>query len=116
MHTSSQKSNYSFETSLPAYKSNPTVKAKQKSHTLSIFNELGGRATLKQVADKMGLPQSTVSGRINDLIEDKELIDTGQKEMYDGLVRKVFAIVSKASTNMINPIQKPLFDYKKIVQ
>lgn len=108
-------SNYSFDTSLPAYKGNQLGKDRQKDQLLKIFNELGGRATLKQVADKIGLPQSTVSGRINDLIGDKELMDTGEKVSYAGMIRKVFALPTRTLKSLPDPIQTPLFNYKKII-
>jgi predicted transcriptional regulator len=115
MHTA-QQSNYSFDTSLPAYQGNQEDKQIQKKKLLAIFNQCGGRATLKEVADLMGLPQSTVSGRINDLIADKELMDTGEKKSYQGYTRKVFAVIKRKNPVAPNAVQKPLFDYKKIIQ
>jgi predicted transcriptional regulator len=65
-------SNYSFETSKPAYEENlATNNEKQKYQVFKWI--LKGGNNLLQISGMMGIPQSTVSGRINDLIKEKKV-------------------------------------------
>lgn len=68
---------YSHTTSLPAYLENQTGKQQQKEKILSLITEEG--TCLKQLEELTGLPQSTVSGRVNDLKEER-------KAMYHGFI------------------------------
>lgn len=62
--------NYSFATSLPAYHENQSGKQKQAETLYNAIKSFGGHSCLKQLSNATGLPQSTISGRCNDLIED----------------------------------------------
>lgn len=86
------KTNYSRETSLPAYREDQPGKQAQKDRILQEMNRLGGAACLKQIEQFMHLPQSTCSGRMNDLINDKKIMHDGFVE-YDGRLRKRFVII-----------------------
>jgi len=76
---------YSYETSLPAYKKGFLSKAKQQSRIVNLVKS--GVNTIRQLAEITGLPDSTVSGRISDAINDKQLKYDGFVE-YEGRKRK----------------------------
>jgi len=81
---------YSFETSLPAYEDGrETVKEFQKGRILSLISN--GAKTIREIARKAGLPDSTVAGRINDLISDQKVEYVGYIE-YEGRKRKKIAL------------------------
>lgn len=63
-----EQTNYSYETSLPAYRETPSEKAFQSSKVLESIKD--GKSTLLEISEALGLAQSTVSGRVNDLIEE----------------------------------------------
>lgn len=69
--------NYSYQTSLPAYRDNGSEKLIQADLVLAYIGL--GKNCLLQIADQMRLPQSTVAGRVNDLIEEG-------KVKYEGFV------------------------------
>jgi hypothetical protein len=102
--------NYSRETSLPAYKENQAGKEAQKTRILQVIRDLGGRATLKQIEEVIQLPQSSISGRINDLIEDRKVKDTGEKTLYAGMRRKVFALLLPSVVNLSSFRQTTFFE------
>lgn len=58
-------SNYSYLTSLPAYHEAPDVKKRQAEMIFSFI--VNGANNLLQISELVGLPQSTVAGRITDL-------------------------------------------------
>ena len=70
--------NYSYETSLPAYHSNANDKKRQQDIIQSLVTEKG--TCLKEIEirlwqlHKIRIPQSTISGRINDLIQQKKVM------------------------------------------
>lgn len=72
-----KKDGYSFQTSMPAYEENKPNKEAQKIIILNLIKN--GYVTLLSLSEKTKLPQSTVAGRVNDLIEDR-------KVKYDGTV------------------------------
>lgn len=69
------KTNYSPETSLPAYIENKEGKNLQKQ---IIYNAItSGASCLKSLEQITGLPQSTVAGRCNDLIKENLILYCG---------------------------------------
>lgn len=68
---------YSWQTSLPAYREAPQSKQIQMQRIIALV--VLGASCLKELAEKTGLPQSTVSGRANDAIQAGAL-------KYDGFV------------------------------
>lgn len=83
--------NYSYETSLPAHQEDQPGKKAQKEKILEGIKKLGGSACLKQVQEFMKIPQSSCSGRINDLIVDGSIKHHGYVK-YDGRKRKKFML------------------------
>lgn len=77
--------NYSFETSLPAYKDNPAEKRRQQDEILRFIRK--GANNLLQLSILMRIPQSTVSGRMTDLIKEGKAEYSG-KVVYNGSQRK----------------------------
>ena len=72
------KPNYSIATSLPDYRDNVSGKRSQCDTIRRMVHENKG-ITLKQIEELTGLPQSTVAGRVNDLIKDGLV-------RYDGII------------------------------
>jgi DNA-binding Lrp family transcriptional regulator len=66
------ENNYSYETSLPAYHEDKKVQSRLVY--VAIYN---GVNSLLAISEHLNLPQSTVAGRVNDLIEEG-------KVRYDG--------------------------------
>lgn len=64
-------SNYSFETSLKPYREKPSEKRRQADEIMAFIKR--GANSLLQLAELSGLPQSTVSGRVNNLIEENRV-------------------------------------------
>ena len=92
-------SGYSFETSLPAYEEGrETVKARQQEKILDIV--MNGAKTIREIAKRTGLPDSTVAGRVNDLIKDQKLEYDGYAE-YDGRKRKQIGLVNSGGNREI---------------
>lgn len=98
--------NYSYKTSLPAYREDETGKQAQKTKILAEFNRLGGAACLKQIEKFMHLPQSTCSGRINDLIDDGKVKHDGYME-FEGRLRKKFVIINEKPISIIRELGNP---------
>ena len=71
--------NYSYETSAPAYYENQAGKQTQADNIYNAIRTFGGFSCLKQLESFTGLPQSTVAGRCNDLIR-------AEKIKYSGIV------------------------------
>ncbi len=63
--------NYSFATSLPAYQEKPSEKRRQADELFAFIRR--GANNLLQLSELSGLPQSTVAGRCNDLIEENRI-------------------------------------------
>lgn len=86
-----QNSNYSYETSLPAYYDNSSLKKRQQDVILKLVEDCG--TCLKEIEKKLkavyniNIPQSTVSGRISDLIKEKKVMYLG-KIFFEGYTRK----------------------------
>lgn len=94
------KNNYSWKTSLPAYIENSEGKDMQEKLILHVMKQNGNKITLLEVRDflksqfKIMLPQSTISGRMNDL-RNKGLVDYyGDMRSYKDRLRKVFEVVN----------------------
>lgn len=99
-----KNTNYSYKTSLPAYNDNAEGKNFQKNKILEEMKRLGGSACLKQIEKAMHLPQSTCSGRMNDLIDDGKVIHNGYIE-FEKRLRKRFVLVQQKT---ISIIQEPI--------
>jgi DNA-binding Lrp family transcriptional regulator len=57
--------NYSFETSLPAYQEPKDIQM------VKVFGSIkDGKNCLLAISEELGLPQSTIAGRVNDLIDE----------------------------------------------
>lgn len=76
---------YSYATSLPAYREATQTKRIQLTRIIALVAL--GASCLKELAQKTGLPQSTVSGRANDGIKAGVLKYDGFV-VYDGRKRK----------------------------
>lgn len=94
-----RKTNYSYKTSLPAYLENKEGKAAQeKIIAYVISRHKGGKASLKEIQDymrnvvRLPLPQSTISGRVNDLKDKGRVAFYGEMKIYKGRLRKVFEL------------------------
>lgn len=94
--------NYSYDTSLPAYHDNPAEKRRQQDEMLRFIRK--GANNLLQLSVLMGIPQSTASGRMSDLIKDGKAEYSG-KVVYNGTQRKRIVIVKQE----IKTTQKELF-------
>jgi len=80
--------NYSYKTSLPAYKSgNKDVQA-----TLVLNSAKSGAKSLLEISEAIKLPQSTVAGRVNELIDSKQLIYNGFV-VYKNRKRKKISVI-----------------------
>lgn len=95
------KTKYSWKTSLPAYLENKPGKDMQEKLVLFVMRKLRGKkATLKEVQDylrthfSIRLPQSTISGRMNDLKDKNKVGFFGETKVYRDRLRKVFEIIT----------------------
>ena len=88
------QSNYSFETSLPAYNANPNEKQRQRHLVKQQIKLLGDNACIKLIARNLNLPDATISARINDLKSDGEVEYYG-KFKIEGMMRKKVRLVKK---------------------
>ena len=87
--------NYSYETSLPAYHSNANDKQRQQDIIQSLVTEKG--TCLKEIEIKLWqlykirIPQSTISGRINDLIKENKVMYSDKAEFagYKGKRKRI---------------------------
>lgn len=82
-------SNYSYATSLEPYRDNATEKKRQADELYQFIRR--GANSLLQLAELSGLPQSTVSGRVNDLIFEKRIEYKG-KTIYKNRERKKIVV------------------------
>ncbi len=97
-------SNYSFETSYPPYIEGATIKKRQQDELLAFI--IKGVNNLLQLSQLTGLPQSTVSGRINDLINECKIKYEGFT-VYADRKRKKIVVVKKVEPG----IQMNFFTY-----
>jgi hypothetical protein len=89
-------SNYSFETSLPAYLENKALRKKRQCDEVLAFIKKGAN-NLLQISNLMGIPQSIVSARMTDLMEEKRARYEG-KTIYNNRERKrIIAIKPEVS-------------------
>ncbi len=96
-----EKSNYSFETSLPAFKENKALnKHRQCDLILGIVRK--GANNLLQISQVSGIPQAIVSARIYDLIEDGKVKYEG-KLNYNDRVRKKIVLIVPPITTVVQP-------------
>ena len=82
--------NYSFETSYPAYKEAPELKRRQADELLLFIKR--GANNLLQLSQLSGLPQSTVAGRCNDLKTEGK-IDYAGHVIYADRKRKKIVVI-----------------------
>lgn len=61
-------SGYSWDTSYPALKENPVGKALQAEKVYQVIKRLG-ETCLIQISEQIDMPQSSVAGRVNNLID-----------------------------------------------
>lgn len=93
-----QKDNYSYETSAPAYHSEQGAKLIAMKLIEKLMEDNGGARTLKQLEEdlramKIYLPQSTISGRMSDL-RDLGIVEYNDACLvYKGRKRKIFEII-----------------------
>jgi hypothetical protein len=87
-------SNYSFQTSLPAFTDNQVNKRRQCDEILAFI--VKGANNLLQLSQLTGLPQSTVSGRCNDLIEEGKIKYEGFT-VYNDRKRKRIVVIKKVA-------------------
>lgn len=81
------KDGYSYQTSLHAYKE--SGKEAQRIIILNLIKK--GFVTLLQLSEITGFPQSTVSGRVNDLIDEGKVYYNSTVE-YKNRKRKMIFI------------------------
>lgn len=95
-------SNYSFETSLKPYREKPSEKKRQADELYQFIRR--GANNLLQLSELSGLPQSTVSGRCNDLIDENRIEYSGYTIFRDRKRKKIVVkpVFSKG-------VQKELF-------
>ena len=91
---STSTSNYSHQTSHPAYQDNQQEKELQRGQILAAMKTLGGSACLKQLEQLLGLPQSTISGRMSDLRRERKVFDSGNMIVFENRQRKLFSVVT----------------------
>ncbi len=82
--------NYSFATSLPPYQDNAAIKRRQADEVLAFINK--GANNLLQLSQLTGLPQSTIAGRCNDLIEEGKIMYSGHTVYADRKRKKIVAV------------------------
>lgn len=104
---------YDFTSSRAAYQSQLGAKAMQESLIVSFMEGMGRLATLKEIQIalrrvRINLPQSTISGRMNDLRERGNVIFTGEYKVIYGYKRKVFELLpaDRRSNKKINTNKK----------
>lgn len=88
--------NYSFSTSLPAYQT--CDKATQCVLVERLIKE--GVDNLKQLSEKTGLDQSTISARVNNLIDDKRVIYSGHVTYKNRLRKRIVVFNQGAQTTL----------------
>ncbi len=81
-----EKSNYSYETSLPPYLENKALnKQRQCDMVLEIIKRKANN--LLQISQVSGIPQAIISARVNDLIKESKVAYLG-KVIYNNRLRK----------------------------
>lgn len=88
--------NYSFETSLPAFKENQTQKRVQRENILRFIKK--GADNLLQLSQITGIPQSTVSARMKELRKDQKADYLGYVVYENRKRKKIVAVVKKELT------------------
>jgi hypothetical protein len=83
-------SNYSYETSLPAYKDEVLTKKRQADEILKFI--VKGANNLLQLSQITGLPQSTIAGRCNDLKFEGKIMYNGFTYYQNRQRKKIVAI------------------------
>lgn len=117
---SKSKTSYSWRTSLPAYLENLEGKDMQEKLVLHVMKKKRGKSTLKEVQDylrtifRITLPQSTISGRMNDLRDKGYVGFYGETKVYRDRIRKVFEVVKgrKHRKKAIKKGTKIVYRYK----
>ncbi len=82
--------NYSFATSLPPYQEAPNLKKRQADEILLFINK--GANNLLQLSQLTGLPQSTIAGRCNDLIQESKIEYKGNVIYADRKRKNIVAV------------------------
>ena len=91
--------NYSYATSLPAYKENQTFNKRRQCDKILLFIKRGAD-NLLQLSELSGIPQAVVSARMSDLIEENKAKYEGHV-IYDNRKRKRIVFVKP------KPIDQP---------
>ncbi len=84
--------NYSYSTSLPPYREAPESKKRQADEIFGFIKH--GANNLLQLSELTALPQSTVSGRLNDLITEGKVKYEGFT-VYADRKRKKIVVIKK---------------------
>lgn len=61
--------NYSYDTSLPAYNENPSLRKRQRDEVFAFIKR--GANNLLQIERLSGLPSARISARMSELMEEK---------------------------------------------
>ncbi len=91
---------YSYQTSLPAYHQNQSGKELQKERVLQFIKN--GINNLKQLQQNTGLQQSTIAGRVNDLIADKKVMYQGTIIYQERLRKKIIVVPEYKPQTLFN--------------
>lgn len=87
----SAKTNYSFETSLPAFKDNlANNKIRQCDEVLSLIKR--GAKCLLQISEISKIPQAVISARMSDLMKEGKAGYDGQIVFKDRLRKKIVVL------------------------
>lgn len=86
------KTNYSFSTSLSPYIELQTSGQAQIQADLILGFIKSGACTIKELSEKTGLPSSTVSGRLSDLIKANKVSYSGHVTYRERLRKKIIVI------------------------
>ena len=89
---------YSQATSLPAYHCNQNQKQLQKEYILESIRKWGSTCLLR-ISEETGVPQSSCSGRVNDLISENKVEYSGYCSYKNRLRKKI----------IMAPVQGKLF-------
>jgi len=90
-------SNYSFKTSLPAYDKGSAERLRQKAIVKAQIKLLRENACIRLIAANTGIPDSTVSGRIDELKKSGE-VEYYTKGKVSGRVRKLLRVIEPIQT------------------
>lgn len=88
------KTNYSFDTSLPALTENKSEKQQAKQRVYDAI--CNGANCLLKIHEVLKMPQSSVSGRVNELIEEGKVYYSDKENyiQYKNKLRKRIMLVS----------------------